>query len=188
MSEPPTRLYRAGRRSIGLAEGGLWTIDVGTAPTRLPGEPLPPDGEIVRAPGPNAGDSGTVLIRSRARGLGWLTRATIGGGIQSRTPFPSPTAELVEIEPDQNGFAFTDATPTGLVLWTRNATDGAPIERLRLNEHVASIDQGRRILFSYRGADGDSLLGRRCCRPDTRKAAAIPRWSGSTPGSRSETP
>jgi dipeptidyl aminopeptidase/acylaminoacyl peptidase len=54
---------------------------------------------------------------------------------------------------------FRDETPTGLFVWATDADGEHPVQALALNEQVAGIAEGRRLLVPYRSADGEELEG-----------------------------
>ena len=167
LPDPPDRWYptRAPSRFVGLADGALWVLD-GESETAaaLTGAVLPANASIVRSitlPGDSAEAGLLVRMRGGSRGtpLARVTlRALTAGQNPTVTPIAPPTAGavLVDSDPAAGTIAWSDDTPEGIFLWA-SSREGAPVKRLALNEHVAQIAQGRRLLFSYRGIEGDSL-------------------------------
>ena len=72
---------------------------------------------------------------------------------------PSETARHESGHPLAEALAFVDETPAGTVLWTTDGLGGNPVKALTVNPHVATIAEGRRMLISYRSADGEALEG-----------------------------
>jgi dipeptidyl aminopeptidase/acylaminoacyl peptidase len=91
-------------------------------------------------------------------------------------PLVTPTtgARLVDVAPNARSLLFAEETPDGIFLWATDADGSRAAKRLALNEHVARIAQGRRLLFSYRGAEGDSLQGLALLPPGYRAGRRYP--------------
>lgn len=166
LPNPPDRWYptRVPNRFVGLADGTLWALDgKSERAMSLTGAVLPANASIVRSITPPADSAeAELLIQSRTGGRTSLTRVTLraltAGQSPTVTPIapPSATAVLVDSDPGARTIAWSDDTPSGLFLWATNR-EGASVKGLALNEHVAEIAQGRRLLFSYRSVAGDSL-------------------------------
>jgi dipeptidyl aminopeptidase/acylaminoacyl peptidase len=167
LPDPPHRWYptRAPNRFVGIADGALWAFD-GDSETAvaLTGAVLPANASIVRSialPGDSAEAEVLVITRTGSRGIP-LSRVTLralaAGQNPTVTPIapPSASAVLVDSDPGARTIAWSDDTPGGVFLWATHR-EGVPVKRLALNEHVAQIAQGRRLLFSYRSVAGDSL-------------------------------
>lgn len=72
-------------------------------------------------------------------------------------PRPSASATLIEFRPEQQLAVFTAAQANGTFLWIGNGNTRRFELRLSLNEQLAQIADPRRVLFEYRGTEGDSL-------------------------------
>ncbi|MGH7721012.1 MAG: alpha/beta hydrolase family protein, partial [Gemmatimonadaceae bacterium] len=170
MQDAPAHLYPTlvPNRFIGIADGALWVIDSERdAPVPVTQTVLPGNASIVLPAMTPPTDSvpADVLVEARLAGRTTLTRVTLrtlntaSNASVISIALPSATATLADVDPHARTLAFRDETPQGIFLWATDAQGAHAVKRLALNEHVAHIAQGRRLLFSYRGVEGDSLQG-----------------------------
>jgi dipeptidyl aminopeptidase/acylaminoacyl peptidase len=81
-----------------------------------------------------------------------------GSGAPVQLAPPSPGAKAEAYLSSRKLAVFSDAGRTGSMLWSVSS-EGAPTTLMTLNTQLASIADPKRILFQYRGIDGDSLKG-----------------------------
>ncbi|HEX6813353.1 MAG TPA: prolyl oligopeptidase family serine peptidase [Planctomycetota bacterium] len=178
MARAPSRLLptRAADRFLGLAGGALWAIGVGaepfvqaTAVKELGSGSLTP-----LAPGPDV-ERTDLLFEGAARALVTLpeTMDTCSPVTVAITA-PTPTARLVDGDPRTGTLVFRDETPGGTVLWATDGRGANAQQRLLVNEHVAAIEEGRRVLIPYRSTDGQALLGLAILPPGYREGHRYP--------------
>lgn len=190
MTSAPERLHPTSlpNRFVGVADGALWVVHGKRDSVRRVTRPLFSTGaSIVWAASGSAGASphADVLVEARMSDRTSLTRVmarmltSSNDATVAPVALPSASATLVDVDEHGRTLTFTDDTPEGLFLWVTDARGGRPVKGLALNEHVAQIAQGRRMLFSYRGAEGDSLLGLAVLPPnyDSRKRYPLVVWA-----------
>jgi dipeptidyl aminopeptidase/acylaminoacyl peptidase len=154
----PSRLLPAAPdRFLGLAGGALWTIGLGVEPTAQ-STPLEGLGNgslrlLSRGPEPRQTD---LLFEGAS-----LAHLALGSERVAIHPIalPAPTAQLLDGDPQHGTLVFRDDTPRGTVLWATDGRGGDARQVLTLNEHVAQVAAGRRLLTEYRGTDGNALQG-----------------------------
>jgi dipeptidyl aminopeptidase/acylaminoacyl peptidase len=190
MTSAPERLHATSlpNRFVGVADRAVWVVHGHRDSTlRVTQAVLPPTASIVWAASGSAGalPHADVVLEATVNGRTSLTRLTArtltSPNDASVAPIALPSARATLVDVDEHGrtLTFTDDTPEGLFLWVTDARGGRPVKGLSLNEHVARIAQGRRMLFSYRGADGDSLRGLAVLPPsyDSRKRYPLVVWA-----------
>jgi dipeptidyl aminopeptidase/acylaminoacyl peptidase len=163
MPKAPSRLLPAGAadRFLGLADGTIWTIGVGRESfvEATPANQFGRGTLTLLPPGPD-GKRADLLFEGAV-----LAHVTLPDpenastlAVHAIAP-PTPTARLLDGDPGTGTLVFRDDTPGGTVLWATDGRGGNAQRRLTVNEHVASIAEGRRLLIQYRGADGNALQG-----------------------------
>lgn len=168
MPRVPSRLHPAGAQGsfIGVADGAIWAIGAGgDAPTRATAGGLPANASLTLLPSSPGSNRIDVLVGGRVNDGATLAHVALSdlSDADSATinpiPFPTATADFADGDPRKGTLVFRDETPGGTVLWATDGRGGNATKRLSLNEHVAGIAEGRRLLIPYRGADGNPLQG-----------------------------
>jgi dipeptidyl aminopeptidase/acylaminoacyl peptidase len=168
MAEAPSRLLatHVADRFVGISQGALWAVDAGQdAAICLTAAEFP--GGSLRALGPksSSGTETSVLVQARDGDRPTLARITLADLTRSegvtvrRIAYPTETAAFLECDPRAEACVFSDETPAGTFLWGTDGRGEQVVRALALNEHVAGIAEGRRMLVPYRSADGELLQG-----------------------------
>ena len=163
MTRAPSRLVPTGwaDRFLGVADGAIWMISVGRQQPFAHSTPVKElgSGSLTRlAPGPELLQ--TNLLFEGAS----LAHVALSASDPERVAvhpiaLPTPTTRLLDGDPRNGTLVFRDDTPGGTVLWATDGRGGDAQQLLTLNEHVAQIAEGRRLLIEYRGTDGNALKG-----------------------------
>jgi dipeptidyl aminopeptidase/acylaminoacyl peptidase len=175
MRTAPDRLFptTTPTRFVGVSDSAVWAIHTERdSAVRITERLLPPNATVVWA-----SPRGELLAQARTSAGRTLSRVT-GGTIAPVVP-PNSGAVLADLDENGKTLAFTDDTPSGVFVWMTDGRGERPVRAMSLNEHVAGIAQGKRMLFAYRGADGDSLTGLAVLPPgyDSAKRYPLAVWA-----------
>jgi acetyl esterase/lipase len=160
---------------VGIAGEDLWSLDIESGKARKLNEAaLPAGAEIVW---PLAqGTTSELLIAGKRKERGRpVVRAVLHVGSASLTPLavPGPAAELETYAPARSMALFRDPTPAGAFLWSTD-TGGKSKKLLSLNEQMANVAWGEKMLFDYRGNEGDALKAAVILPPDYKPGRKYP--------------
>ncbi|MBA2459612.1 MAG: PD40 domain-containing protein, partial [Gemmatimonadales bacterium] len=146
---------------VGVAAGKLWSLSVSSATGRqlLEGLPLPVE-ELIwpppRVPRLRAIPPVALLVRLANQEL--VAVHLRGSAICAvALPRPSTQAHVASYRPEEDLVVFAADQGDGTFLWTTDGVGRQVQQRLALNTYLADIADAQRLVFSYRGSDGDSL-------------------------------
>ena len=172
----PSRLLPTGApdRFLGHAGGAIWTIGVGAEPFAQ-SKPLEQFGSGSLTLLPRGPEQGQWDLLFEGATLAHITLTTDATRVAIHPiALPAATARLLDGDPRQGTLVCRDDTPGGTVLWATDGHGGDAKRLLTLNEHVAGIAEGRRLLIEYRGTDGNALKGLAILPPDYEEGRRCP--------------
>ena len=161
----PGELQPTGRPNdyLGVAGGDLWRVDVAGGSVENLTESL--SGEVVSIAFPLGEQRLHLPVTEAVVGVedeGGKTyqRVPLAGiGPTRALPRPSSMATLEHYEPEGRIALFSENGPGGTFLWSGGGDSSEFTRILSRNEHLVEIADVGRMLFEYRGLDGDTLKG-----------------------------
>jgi hypothetical protein len=155
MKSAPSALKRApGSKMIGIADDTLWSIDVSAATATALTRSVAKVTSIVW-PGDAAVD-GSVIVQAGEKTAPALHRVDLATATTTPVPMPNVIAALKDFDARSGMTVFTGNLPVGTYLWLGGA--GADFRKpIALNEFIAEVVSGKRMMIDYTGVEGDTL-------------------------------
>jgi len=161
----PGELLPTGRPDLylGVAGGDLWRVDVAAGRVENLTESLSGEVGSIAFPGGEQGLQSLVteaVVRVENEGRRTYQRVFLVGRRPARAlSRPSPLAILEHYEPEGGIALFSENGPRGAFLWGGDSESPEFALLLSRNEHLVEIADVGRMLFEYRGLEGDTLKG-----------------------------
>jgi dipeptidyl aminopeptidase/acylaminoacyl peptidase len=161
----PTLLMRThdANEMIGLADGQLWGFDVTTGSHRPLLDAGHPPVNALTWPAAEERVMAThtsLIVRIRERDADSLLRVDLSPSGSKILPFPQPpkATTFAGYNLERNLAVFSaPQDPQGTFLWTGAGGSSDFARRIALNEQLAGIAGGERLIISYRSTDGQEL-------------------------------
>jgi dipeptidyl aminopeptidase/acylaminoacyl peptidase len=158
-SAPALLLPRGDGSFLGIADGGLWQINMGPEPPRNLTEKFKAKiASIVwpKEPTLEKGDPSQLIVGVQKDQTTDLYTIDLSSGKLSPFAKPLPGASLASLDTGKGTAVFTAATRDGSFLWLSRRDSGST-RVVETNTFLSGIAEGKTRKIEYRGLDGQDL-------------------------------